>query len=561
MKKLLILLLTFYTLISFGQSQLDFSRVNEVTQVGDQLVVKFQYFKDDNLGEATLTQFDFQYNNKLLSYVSHEFQVSSTSAQKARNNWNGYKFTPDETKGLTDYDGQYQSLGTNNATYTSNSDWSVERITIQDVNGYPNEGEFIRYTFTIKDKGVTNFTDYTNLIQSNWTNFKESDGTLIDVTAGSSGQSLSLTNIKGGDAGNVTLNVFSNIITNNIGNGSHFGYTIYLKSDYDAGITQNTPVVSSGNFDPSGQATIQGLVNDTEYHVSVYVDSQQPYLDEAVTVSDLSILFQEAIGVGNSPNGSNITLDYSLQKLIGNVVGETGLNGVINFQDSYEVLAYLQGVPSSNNNARISKVGMAINVSGLKSTFGDNDENGNPTLFSIITPTDSDKVFDFAHSLFGDVNFSHGFQPTSQNSIISSSSIRSSSFELLKSSKYQPEESNLELSSEIVGGDVIFTIQSDIVDMVGSQFNIEYDKTKLVLQEVIFDTGNEMTNFSNHIESEGKINIGSFDQNFTSFVKVGTPYKLVFTPTQQIDNTIGLITFKVKEGVKMDGSQILFNIQ
>ena len=77
MKKILVLLVSVLSTISvFGQSQLDFSRVNSVTQVGDQLIVKFQYFKDPNMGEATLTQFDFQYNNKLLAYVSHEWQVA-----------------------------------------------------------------------------------------------------------------------------------------------------------------------------------------------------------------------------------------------------------------------------------------------------------------------------------------------------------------------------------------------------------------------------------------------------------------------------------------------------
>jgi len=97
--------------------------------------------------------------------------------------------------------------------------------------------------------------------------------------------------------------------------------------------------------------------------------------------------------------------------------------------------------------------------------------------------------------------------------------------------------------------------------MIGSQFNIVYDRTRLVLDDVVFDTGNTMTNFSNHLENQGKINIGSFDQNFEATVKTGTPYKLVFTPIVQLDNTLGLITFKVKEGVKADGTQITFNIQ
>ena len=557
MKKLL-LLLFLLPLVSFGQSYLDFSQVNSVTQVGDQLVVKFQYFKNPQLGEATLTQFDFQYNNKLLAYVSHEWRVESTSAQKARNSWNGYKYTADANKDATDYDGQYQSFSAGTATYATNADWTVERITVQDVTGYPSEGEFVKYTFTIKDKGVTNYADYTNLIQANWANFKESDGTLIDVTAGAAGQTLSLTGIKGGAAGNVTLNVFSNVITGNIGDGSHFGYTIYTKANYDNGIDQNTPIEASGNFDASGQATVAGLVNDTEYFVSVYIDSQQTYLDNTVTVSDLAILFQEAIGAGNTPNGSTTTFDYAIQKLLGNVVGVMGANGTVDFQDSYEVLAHLQGV-TSNNNPRISKTGMGYNISGLKSTFGDKNAEGNPTFTGVVTPTDSNKVFDFAHALFGDVNFSHSFQPTSQLATIASAAMAKSF--TINQAKYTPESRDIDLTSQIVDGDVVFTITSDVEGMVGSQFNIEYDKTKLVLSDVIFDTGNDMTNFSNHIQADGKISIGSFDQNFTSTVKAGTPYKLVFTPIVPIQNTVGLITFKVKEGVKADGTQINFNIQ
>jgi len=67
-----------------------------------------------------------------------------------------------------------------------------------------------------------------------------------------------------------------------------------------------------------------------------------------------------------------------------------------------------------------------------------------------------------------------------------------------------------------------------------------------------------MTNFANHLENEGKINVGSFDQNFESFVKVGTPYKIIFTPIVELNNTSGLVSFKVKEGVKADGTQINF---
>ena len=551
MKKILLLLVSvFSTLNVFGQSRLDYSAVNSVTQVGDTIVVKLQYFKGSQLGDATLTQFDFQYNNKLLSYISHDFQVASTSAQKARNSWNGYKFGEDASKDKTDFDGQYVSWLGGSATYSADADWSVERITIQDATGYPHESEFIKYSFKIKDKGVTTYTDYTNLIQANWANYKESDGTQIDVT----GQSeLSLTNIQGGDAGNVVLNVFSNVIANNIGDGSHYGYNIYTKADYSVSSGTTTNVISTGTFDAAGQAVVTGLVNDNEYAVVVFIDEQQPYLDQVVTVSDLALIFQQAIGAGTSPNGQTPTFDYSIQKLLGNVVGGYDTN---DFQDSYEVLAHLQGI-TSENNPSITKTGSPYNVSGIKSTFGDRNNAGNPSFNAFITPTDTNKSFDFAHALMGDVNFSHSHQPTSQLATIGMAQSKSTS---INKAKYQAENANIDLVSEIKDGKVIFSINSQVEGMIGSQFNIVYDKTRLVLDDVVFDTGNEMTNFANHLEENGKINIGSFDQNFTTNVKIGTPYKLIFTPTVQLQNTSGLISFKVNEGVKADGSKINFII-
>ena len=551
MKKLLTLFsLLLVTMVSFGQSQLDYSRVNSVSQVGDTLVVKFQYFKGTG-ANATLYQFDFQYNNKLLTPITKTWQTTSTSAQKAINVWNGYKFNPDGNKTVTDYDGQYTSWLAGAASYATNADWSVERITYQDVTPLENGAEFIKYSFKIKDKGLTNYTDYTNLLNANWVNYKEANGTLIDVTKGAANHQLSLTDIQGGAAGNVSINVFSNVITNNIGDGTDYGFSIYKKSDWDAGVTQNTPIVASGTFDASGQQVVTGLENDVEYVVMVHIDGQTAYLDEVVTVSDLALIFKEAIGTGI--NGGGNTLDYAIQKVLGNVITPAG----IDFQDSYEVLAYLQGV-TSGNSPFITKVGNAYNISGVKSTFGDKNSNGNATFSSVIKPTDTNKSFDFGHALAGDMNFSHSFQPTSQNAVMSTA--KNSGYALMSSSKYVPLNANIDLVSELKDGKVIFSINSEVEGMIGSQFNIVYDKTKLKLDDVVFDTGNEMTNFANHIENEGKINIGSFDQNFKVNVKAGTPYKLIFTPKVQLQNTSGLINFKVKEGVKADGTQIKFQM-
>ena len=557
MKKILTLLVSvFCTLSVFGQSKMDYTRVNTVTQVGDTLVVKYQYFKGtdadgNDMPDAKLYQFDIQYNNKLLNPVLYEWQPVAGSEQKAINSWTGYKFTIDDTKEQTDFDGQYLSWLSGDASYGSNSDWSVDRVTWQNTTSLENGNEILKVSYKIKDKANSNYTDYTNLINVNWANYKEEDGTQIDVTGQST---LSLSNIQGGDAGDVSISVSSNVITNNIGDGSDFSYTIFAKGD-------NQTPLASGNFDAAGDATIQGLENDVEYDLYVSIDSSKEYLDNAVTVSDLALVFTEAIGAGSSPNGISTTFDYYLQSILANVVGETIPNGGdINFDDSYEILAYLQGVTSTNTTF-ISKKDEVYNISGIKSTFGD-EGNGIATVSATFKPTDSDKSFQFAHAISGDVNFSHGFEPTSTNADIptSAQSAMASSMRVSMAigEKYNGEQANLDLTSELKDGQVIFTIGSEVEEMIGAQFNIVYDRTRLVLDDVIFDTGNTMTNFSNHIEENGKINIGSFDQNFEATVKTGTPYKLIFTPTVQLQNTSGLITFRVNEGVKADGTQIKF---
>ena len=240
---------------------------------------------------------------------------------------------------------------------------------------------------------------------------------------------------------------------------------------------------------------------------------------------------------------------------MGDVVGD---GGVVDFQDSYEILAYLQGVDSSNTNL-ITQDGQTEDYSGIASTYGA-VANDVVTFAKSFTPIDSDassKTIDLAHGLVGDVNFSHSYTPVVESGGKSTSARQSSA----RYSKRDSEDANIDLISEINDeGQVVFSINSDVEGMVGSQFNIVYDPNVLSLENVIFDTGNTMTNFSNIVQN-GIVRVGSFDQNFESTVKEGTPYKLIFTPLETIENTSGLISFRVKEGVKADGTKINFIIQ
>jgi hypothetical protein len=540
MKKILLLLVSvMFTLSSYGQSSIDYSPVNTVTQVGDTLIMKFQYFKGDG-ANLTLGQLDFEYNNKLLSYISHESQAP-TGASFARNNWTGYKYVPKADSDEDDMDVQYtwwkDEAGSN--SYEAGADWSVERITVQSASALENGQEFVKYNFKIKDKFGSGYSNYNDIIKVNWANYQESDGTQIQTTRSKDGQDLS--GIEGGNAGAFVIN----LKTANTSNYTDYSYTI----------KQGSESVATGNFDESGQASISGLENNVTYTAQANLTEGAEYLDEVVTVSDLALVFAEAIGAGSGPSGGSTTFDYFVQDIMADVVGD---GGVVDFQDSYEILAYLQGVTSGNTNL-ITQDGQTEDYSGIASTYGA-VANDVVTFAKSFTPIDSDatsKTIDLAHGLVGDVNFSHSYTPVVESGGKSTSARQSSA----RYSKTQSEDANIDLISEINDeGQVVFSINSDVEGMVGSQFNIVYDPNVLSLENVIFDTGNTMTNFSNIVQ-DGIVRVGSFDQNFETTVKEGTPYKLIFTPLETIENTSGLISFRVKEGVKADGTKINFIIQ
>jgi len=74
------------------------------------------------------------------------------------------------------------------------------------------------------------------------------------------------------------------------------------------------------------------------------------------------------------------------------------------------------------------------------------------------------------------------------------------------------------------------------------------------LDNVVFDTGNTMTNFST--DKDGRLTFGSIDQLKTARIKKGTPYKLIFTPKVQLTNTAGLFFFVLSDAVDGNGNKI-----
>ena len=543
--RILLTFLTFLLSLSiFGQGSLNLEHQSgTIEKVGDTFNMKIQYYVGDQ-GDATLIQFDYEYNNKLLELIDFGW-AAPNGYSTTRNQWTGYKYNDRPDTAANDMDLQYQwwQSEAGNQSYSQNADFNVNRITVQGTTPWQQGAVIVNLTFKVKDNFGTNYDDYSNVIALNWANVKSPSGAQLQVTRNGD---YSLGTIAGGNAGDVTLN----LKTPNTAGYADYNYTIKYGDE----------VVKEGEFDAGGQAVVSGLENEVIYSIEVNLSELPEYLNEVVTVADLAKVFAEAIGAGDGPSGTTSTWDYYIQSVLGDVVGD---DGKVDFQDSYEIMAYLQGVTTGNSN-RITKAGATFDKSGIEGTFG----NEGDMFLNTFVLTDSDqtsKTINVAHALVGDVNFTHSYEPTSGESA-KSSQASARSYNVQYSSAqgadplYKSEQANLDLISEIKDdGSVHFTIELDVAELIGTQFNITYDANILTLDDVVFDTGNEMTNFATTVGGN-EVRVGSFDQNFNATVKTGTPYKLIFTPNEAIQNTSGLITFKVTEGVKNDGTQVQFII-
>lgn len=530
MKKLLLLLL--FPILAFSQNTYLQSSVVEPGpySVGQIITVKFVIQYDQT--PTNLVQFDYKYNNKLLEKVDHTFKLAAY--QNSLNHWDGYFFNhkpgTDPTHLKVQLDAWNAAGG---ATYVNNPDWSVERITIQGSAYITSPSEMIYVRFKVKDKGVTSYANYNNVLSNSWAMYRNNSTNVSHGVFGT--PALNLDAVAGGDAGSVVLNL----------NTPNTHPTQYKYTIKDTG-TQAT--VATGYFDSNYQAIITGLTKDKQYHTDIKLDNAlaSDWLDEVVSVTDAYLTFKQAIGAGSTPGavGAN-TFDYSLQYLY----AEVNNSGNITFDDSYIMLNHIIGQPSSTwytslaNGAkdfwgRIENYGTATNAYYFGQNF-------------YFTPTDTEKSFTYSHGFIGDVDFSHSAIPTGQTQAGKSST----STKVAKNA----QNYNLGVTTSLINGKVVLETKLDLANLVGMQFAVQFDPSVLTFDEVKFDTGNQMTNFAT--PRGNKIYFGSLDQSGTQTVKIGTPYKLVFTPKTALTNTAGLIYFKVAEAVKQDGTKVILKIQ
>jgi len=547
MKKLIMFLgVLLISLTSFGQLTINqsFSPTTNL-KVGDTLSVKYTVIKDTNTPRYFWLR--YQYNNKALSYLSTTFSQGS-SVQTFYTGWTGYKFTASTANSITATSLYAQYLATPWA-YTVNADWNAGQLTIQRTDAVIN-GDIATQKYIIKD-----LADYTNIHKLDLAYSIDATSASITPITTNPG-TMSLGTVRG-----VPSSFKVRVLFPTGYNITDHGISLLTLNDAKTDVDWTKPTLGYKQLDASGEATFttEIRVGDT-IGLMVSPPNGKTWMNNIITVSDA---YKAFLGIAQTDiNGVKNFFQYNREKLMADVSKDDGAGtSVYNETDAYYLFSHIMGIDMSTKAYIPSSTATTFRYGSSLLNQGWLD--GTPKYITkVTTPT---QVVDMVFAWNGDLDFSHSSSLTEIASRIASGNyVNSINGEVgvnksmsIKSMAYTPptlENAKLSVSSTLEGGKVVLTTNLTKEGLAGLEVIMNYDESKLTLDNVVFDAGSSITNFSTH--ENGRLTFGSMDQLKTARIKTGTPYKLIFTPKTTLTNTAGLFYFVLSDAVDASGKKI-----
>jgi hypothetical protein len=547
MKRLLTVLgVLVISLLSFTvQAQLTIDQAITTTapyKVGDTISVKYTVAK----GTTTPRYFwlRYRFNNKALSYVSTTFS-QGTSSQTFYTGWSNYGFTPNTANGKV-ATSLYEQYQVSPWAYAVNSDWNVGQLTVQRTDASI-DGIIATQKYIVLAK-----EDYTDIHKLDLAYSYNASGAFISPLT-TTGTPVSLGTVTGGLAAfNVRVAFPSNDTS-----VQYLSAKLYPLNT-NGTVNMAGTVIESATFNAQGIASFTKPKVGDKFGVVITPAIGTAYLDNVVTVSDAYKAFLQNASVGIS--GTTNYFQYpTLEKKIGNV---TIGNSTFGNDDAYNLFSYVMGINVNAKATIPNKTATSFNF-----LFGKKDVWHTGVLTdNIVEVTSATQTNDFAFAYGGDLDYSNSTDPASitgavtgmsVNTIALNSTKKANSVSVLNSIAYESNKlanATLSLVSSISGTSVVLTGTLTADNLAGLQVIMNYDDSKLTLDNVVFDSGNTMTNFSTH--NNGRLTFGSIDQNKTSKIKVGTPYKLMFTSKVPLQNTTGLFFTVLSDAVDASGNKV-----
>ena len=509
-------------------------------KVGDTISVKYTVVKDTTTPRYFWLR--YQYNNKALAYVSTVYS-QGTSVQTYYTGWTAYKFTANATKSTTSLYEQYLATPWG---YATNADWNVGQLTIQRSDASVN-GDIATQKYVIKDLGE--YTDIHKLDLAYSINASSAYITPITTNPGT----MSLTNVTGNTSQFKVRVLFPSGYTIT----DHKAQLMPLKTDGSGNIDWTKQPIAQKTLDASGEATFTTEVKVGD-SLGVFVGPAmtKTWMNNIVTVSDA---YKAFLGVSQTDISgvANYFTRPTLEKKVGLI---TTANSTFNESDAYHLFAYVMGIDVSTK--AMIPTSTATSVRYYSGLLNQSWLDGTPKNRTYIT--NSNQTVDAVFAWGGDLDWSHSSHPDTiasristgnySNSIKDGATIKSFAMAPMAYTAPTLEKATLSLTSTLVNGKVILTTTLTKADLAGIEVILQYDNTKLTLTDVVFDAGSTITNFSTN--TDNRITFGSIDQLKTARIKVGTPYKLIFTPKETLTNTAGLFYTVLSDAIDAKGNKI-----
>ncbi len=269
-----------------------------------------------------------------------------------------------------------------------------------------------------------------------------------------------------------------------------------------------------------------------------------------VTVSDVFLAFKELSNGGIFGDQSGNEFTSGIQFMNADVDG----NGIFNEADTYRLLQHLTGVQpltqNTNLNSLIKLYGKseydAITKSNWNTQF-----NSTRSLYPFnLNSGTLNNTYNVEVTWVGDVNLSHSAQQSTSS--IASNSVRSMSLPANTVSN----QINAYLMGENVGGKLVVTITVDPMqqELVGTQFQLNYDNTALKFEKVEFITKGTPTNFGT--DRGTHITLGSLITDGSTTLDKTTEYKITFLPSIGLNGILGLTSISNTDAVNKSGKQL-----
>ena len=552
MKQLLILVgiiaLSLLSLSTSAQLTVNQSIVTKSSyKVGDTIQIKYTVAKSTTTPRYFWLR--YQYNNKALAYVSTTWSQGS-SVQTYYTGWTGYSFTASTTNNRVATN-LYEQYLVSPWGYVANADWNVGQLTVQRTDASI-DGDIATQKYVIKDLG-----DYTNIHKLDLA-YAVNDASANIATITTTTGKVSISNV----TGNTSQFKVRALFPTGYDITSHTVSLMPLKTDGTGDIDWTKTAVASKALDASGEAifTTEVKVGDS-LGIFINAASQKTFMNNVVTVSDA---YKAFLGISQTDitGAANYFTRVTLEKKIGLITKD---KSTFSESDSYYLFAHVMGVDVISKAAipsNAAPVNQVVNYKWYSGLLNQSWLNGTATNRTYVTA--ANQTVDAVFAWGGDLDWSHSSNPDTIASRISTGNYYNSIKDEVGTVKtmaisalsYTPalENATLSLVSKLENGKVTLSGNLTKEGLAGIEVILQYDNTKLSLENVSFDAGPSVTNFSTN--AEGRLTFGSMDQTKTARIKTGTPYKLTFTAKETLTNTSGLFYTVLADAVDGKGNKI-----